>query len=145
MGCHFLLQGIFLTQGLNLGLLHGRQIIYCSQGRDFQMTPYSLRYVTNMFPLKVTLNTENNPQGLESFFFSSSFFFKLSRCLLICSVAKLCLTLCDPMDCSLPGSTDHRIFQAKVLKWAAISFSRGSSRPRDRTWASCTTGRFFPI
>ena len=45
-------------------------------------------------------------------------------------VAQLCLTLCDPMDCSLPGSSVHGIFQARVLEWAAISFSRGSSQPR---------------
>ena len=42
-------------------------------------------------------------------------------------VAQSCLTLCDPMDCSLPGSSVHGIFQAKVLEWVAISFSRGSS------------------
>ena len=35
--------------------------------------------------------------------------------------------LCDPMDCSLPGSSVHGIFQARVLEWVAISFSRGSS------------------
>ena len=40
-------------------------------------------------------------------------------------------TLCDPMDCSLPGSTIHGIFQARILEWVAISFSRRSSRPRD--------------
>ena len=40
-------------------------------------------------------------------------------------------TLCDPMDCSLPGSSVHGMFQARVLKWVAISFSRGSSQPRD--------------
>ena len=45
-------------------------------------------------------------------------------------VAQLCLTLCDPMDCSLPGSSVHGIFQATVLEWIAISFSRGSSQPR---------------
>ena len=44
--------------------------------------------------------------------------------------------LCDPIDCSLPGSSVHGIFQARVLEWVAISFSRGSSRPRDRTWVS---------
>ena len=38
-------------------------------------------------------------------------------------VAQLCLTLCDPMDCSLPGSSVHRIFQARVLEWGAIAFS----------------------
>ena len=46
-------------------------------------------------------------------------------------VAKLCLTLCHPMDCSLPGSSVHRIFQARILEWVAISFSRESSTPRD--------------
>ena len=45
-------------------------------------------------------------------------------------VAKLCLPLCDPMDCSLPGSSVHGISQAKILEWVAISFSRGSSQPR---------------
>ena len=42
-------------------------------------------------------------------------------------VAQSCLTHCDPMDCSLPGSSVHGIFQARVLEWVAISFSRGSS------------------
>ena len=48
-------------------------------------------------------------------------------------VAQSCPTLCDPMDCSLPGSSIHGIFQARVLEWVAIFFSRGSSQPRDRT------------
>ena len=42
-------------------------------------------------------------------------------------VAQSCLTLCDPMDCSLPGSSVHGILQARTLEWVAISFSRGSS------------------
>ena len=46
-------------------------------------------------------------------------------------VAQSCPTLCDPMECSLPGSSVHGILQARVLEWVAISFSRGSSRPRD--------------
>ena len=46
-------------------------------------------------------------------------------------VAQSCPTLCDPMDCSLSGSSVHGIFQARVLEWIAISFSRGSSRPRN--------------
>ena len=48
-------------------------------------------------------------------------------------VAQLCPAVCDPMDCSLPGFSVHEIFQAVVLEWIAISFSRGSSQPRDRT------------
>ena len=58
-------------------------------------------------------------------------------------VAQLCLTLCDPMDCSPQGSSVHEIFQARILEWVAISFSRGSSQSRDRTPVSCTAGRFF--
>ena len=46
-------------------------------------------------------------------------------------VAQSCLTVFDPMECSLPGSSIHGIFQARILEWAAISFSRGSSQPRD--------------
>ena len=56
---------------------------------------------------------------------------------------KSCPTLCDPMDCSPSGSTVHGIFQAIILEWVAISFSRGSSQPRDQTRVSCTAGRFF--
>ena len=55
------------------------------------------------------------------------------------------LTLCYLMDCSLPGSSIHGIFQAKVLEWVAISFSRGSSQSRDRTLVSCVAGRCFTI
>ena len=47
------------------------------------------------------------------------------------------------MDYSLPGSSVHRIFQARILEWVAISFSRGSSRPRDQTQISYTAGGFF--
>ena len=52
---------------------------------------------------------------------------------------------CDPMDCSLPGFSVHRILQARILEWVDIPFSRGPSQPRDRTWVSCFAGRFFPI
>ena len=60
-------------------------------------------------------------------------------------VAQSCLTLCDLMDCSLPGSSVHEIFQARVLEWVAISFSRGSSQPRDRTRVSRIAGRRFTV
>ena len=56
-------------------------------------------------------------------------------------VTQSCLTLCDPMDCSLSGSSVHGIFQARVLEWIAISFSRGSSQPRNQTQISCIAGR----
>ena len=60
-------------------------------------------------------------------------------------VAKSCLTLCDLMDCSPPGSSVHGIFQARILEWCAISFSRGSSQPRDRTGVSGTEADSLPI
>ena len=53
--------------------------------------------------------------------------------------------LCDPMDCSLPGSSVHGILQKSILEWVAISYSRGSSWSRDRTQVSCTVGRFFTV
>ena len=60
-------------------------------------------------------------------------------------VAQSCLTLYNPVDYSLPGSSVHGIFQARILEWVAISYSRGFSQPRDRTWASCIVGRFFKV
>ena len=47
------------------------------------------------------------------------------------------------MDCGPPGSSVHRISQARILEWLTISFSRGSSCPRDQTHISCVAGRFF--
>ena len=60
-------------------------------------------------------------------------------------VAQSCPTLCDPMDYSLPGSSIHGIFQARILEWGAISFSRGPSQLRDQTQVSCIVGRCFTV
>ena len=60
-------------------------------------------------------------------------------------VAQSCPTLCNPMDCSPPGSSVHGIFQARILEWVAISFSRRSSWPRDWTQVSRIVGRHFTI
>ena len=60
-------------------------------------------------------------------------------------VNQSCPTLCDPMDCSLPGSSVHGILQARILERVAISFSRSSSRSRDRTWVSHIAGRSFNL
>ena len=56
---------------------------------------------------------------------------------------QLCLTLCNPMDYNLPGSSVHGILQARILEWVAMPSSRGSSQPRDWTCESCIAGRFF--
>ena len=95
LGCHFLLQGIFPTQGLKLYVLHGW---------------------ANALPLT----------HLKSV------------------VAQSCPTLCDPTDCSLPGSSVHGMLQAGILEWAAMPSSGGSSPPGDRTrvsHVSCIGGR----
>ena len=60
-------------------------------------------------------------------------------------VAQSCPNLCDPMDCSLPGSSVHGIFQARVLEWFATSFSSGSSRARDQTQVSHIVDRHFTV
>ena len=61
------------------------------------------------------------------------------------NVTQLCLTLCDPMDCSLSGSSVHGILQARILEWVAVPFSRVSSQPRNWTQFSHIRGRFFTI
>ena len=60
-------------------------------------------------------------------------------------VAQSCPTVCNPMACSLPVSSVQGIFQARILQWVAISFSRESFWPRDQTWVSCIPGRFFIV
>ena len=67
-------------------------------------------------------------------------------------VTQLCPTLWDPMDCSLPvyrhqrtSSSVHGILHARILEWVAISFSRASSWPRDRTRVSCSAVGFFTV
>ena len=105
VGCHVLLQGIFLTQGSNPHLM--------------------------------------SPALAGGFFTCSSTWEAQERGNVL--VAQSCPTLCNPMDCSLPVSSAHGISLARVLEWVAISFSRGSSRPRDRTWVSCIAGRHFTV
>ena len=67
------------------------------------------------------------------------FFSNIGLLHICCLVPKLRLILCNPMDCSPPGSSDLEILQARTLAWVAISFSRGSSQPRDRTPVSGIT------
>ena len=64
---------------------------------------------------------------------------------MLCLVAQLCLTICDPMDCSPPGSFVHEDAPGKNMQWVAMPSSRGSSQPRVQTQVSHITGRFFTI
>ena len=70
---------------------------------------------------------------------------KAFDCVKWSELAQSCLTLCDNMDCSLPGSSVHGIFQARILEWVSISFSRGTSRPRNWNQVSLILGRRFTI
>ena len=78
-------------------------------------------------------------QQHQSFTIQMLFIWKWSE------VPQSCLTLCDPTDCILPGSSVHAIFQEIVLEWIAISFSRGSSQPRARTQVSHIVDRRFTV
>ena len=91
---------------------------------------------------------------MVNYHFSGHFLYFRIHTILNCSVelksegesevAQSCPTLCDPMDCSLPGSSVHGIFQARILELVAISFCR-SSWPRDWTLVSCIVFRRFTI
>ena len=83
--------------------------------------------------MKQTVISSPSPASASSFIFSSWLY------------AQSCLTLCDPVDSSLPGSSVHEILWAGILEWFATLFSRGSSPPRDQTQVSCIVGRFFNV
>ena len=70
-------------------------------------------------------------------------FCSVCLCVCACSIARSCPTLCNPLDCSLSGFSVHGIFQASILQWVAISYSRGSSWPKAWTQVSCIVSRFF--
>ena len=60
-------------------------------------------------------------------------------------VVESCLILCNNIDCRRPGTTVHRISEARILEWVAFPFSRGPLQPRDQTWVSFIAGRFFTL
>ena len=90
------------------------------------------------------LRLDTEEQMWRGFLNTITFYFMYIS-LLSTYIAQSCPTFCDPMDCSLRGSSVRGIFQAIVLKWIAISFSRGSSQPRDQTTVSHIVDRCFTI
>ena len=115
MGYHFLLQGIFLTQGSNPGLPHCRQMLYrlSHQGSPIWNSTWKLPY------LFCHLSSR----------FGNKFLYSCFYCLCVwVLVTQSCPALCDSMDWSLPGSSVCGISQAKILEWVAITISKGSSQ-----------------
>ena len=98
------------------------------------LSPSYLLHLFNLPPSWLKTLVKNTSKKPDRFFSSVS------------SVTQSCPTLCNPMGYSLPGSSLHGIFRARILKYVALSSSRGSSQPRDWTHlscVSCTAGRFF--
>ena len=91
-------------------------------------------YITMIPPRQPSLRF-NNDQFMTNLF----------HCCHCSSVTESSLTLCDPMDCSWSGSSVHGILQARILEWVAISFSRGSSQPRDQTWSPALQADSLPL
>ena len=118
MGCHFLLQGIILTQGSNPGLLHCRQMLY-----------HLFRTLSKPFLCSFSL---------LFFLVRETIFLVTIFGLSLLKVPQWCPTLWDPMDYIVNG-----ILQAKILESVDFPFSRGSSQPRNQSQVSCNAGRFF--
>ena len=89
--------------------------------------------------------TSHDPEGRDPRPRSSQELFSVLLLPVLCLVTQSCLTVCDPMDCSPPGSSVHGILQAGILEWVAKPSFKGSSRPRNRTQVSRIAGWFFTV
>ena len=149
-GLPFPTPGIFPTQGLIPGLLHllHWQADSLPLGHLFTLVNNNISVFISCNKCPILMQCGNNRGNCvwlvgrciwELCTIASCFFVNLSE------GAQSCLTRSDPMDCSLPCSSVHEIFQARVLEWVAISFSRGSSQPRDRTRVSRIVDRHFTV
>ena len=129
VGCHALLQGIFQTQASNPGLPHCRRILYhlSHKGKPSAAAAKSLHSCPTLCdPI------DGSPPGSPSPWDSPGkntgvgchFLLQCMKVKSESEVTQSCPTLSDPMDYSLPGSSIHGIFQARVLEWGAIAFSR---------------------
>ena len=139
VGSHALLQGIFLTQGLDLGLRHCRWILYHMSHRGSLVSALFKKGELAKKSFIVLL------LAARSWIVCSFFCISCAWVQCVCVSCSVMSDLCYPMDYSPPGSSLHGILQARILEWVAISFSRGSSRPRDRTQVSCIAGKCFTV
>ena len=160
------LQEIYPTQVSNLGLPYCRQILYHLSHHGSPLTTYVWFYFRALYSVLLiymsvfkpipyyfdyysfVIKFEIRRHNASSFVLSQDCFGYLGSFVRVhvCMHVQSCLTLCDSMDCSLPGSFIHGIFQVRILEHVSISHSRGSSRPRDQTHIFCSpalAGRFF--
>ena len=155
-----LLQGIFPTQGSNPGLLHCGWILHqlshqgspvaahCCLNGTIQAEKNDHRKNTGDIEgmksnKKVNLYVNQKQYWLHLEYFEVCYTeVNLIHGML---VALLCWTVCDPMDCSLPGSSIHGVLQARVAEWVAIPFSRGIFLTQRSNLVSCFPGRFFTV
>ena len=132
VGCHVLLQGIFLTEGLNPGLLHRRWILYPLSHRG---NPRILEWIACPFS-----RVSSWPRNWATVSCIAGRFFTSWATRETQSESVSCSVMSDSAwtgsNSDLPGSSVHGILQAKILEWVAIPFSRGSSWPRDQTHIS---------
>ena len=128
MGSLSLLQGIFLTQRSNPGLPHWRQILYQLSHKG---SPRILEWVAYPFSRGSSPpRNQTTVSCIEGGFFTNWAIREAQIIQVTCVlVFQSCLTLCDPMDCSPPGSSVHGISQARILEWVAIPFSRDLPNP----------------
>ena len=125
----------------NIAYLIWSLVIPLSLLTDEEWDLYTLNELAEELPLANCRGSSKN----QPFRCGSFPKFHRSWCVYVPSLQS-CLTLCDPVDCSLPGSSVHEILQARILEWVAMPSSRGSSQPRGRTHFSCgswTAGRFL--
>ena len=125
MGCCLPLQEIFMTQGLNLYHL-------CLLHWQADAVPLSHQGIPSRYALMLLILLDLFVQ-------------RIRVCAVLCLVAQLCLSLCNPMDYSPPGSLVLGILQERILQWVVMPSSRGSSQPRDRTQVSPIAGIFFTV
>ena len=108
------------------------------QQKDCRKTTYTYMYVTLSWCCTEEINTTLYINYMPIFFKSKQKDYRSSGLLMRAKLLQSCSTLCDP-----PGSSARGILQARILEWVAISYSSGSSQPRDRTHTShvsCTGG-----